>query len=148
MTKARCAGLWLPLIFGGILLFLLTIFAACTGPAPTPTAAPTATPMPTPTATPTRTPTATPMPTPTATPTRTPTPIPPIGMGIGQRYHDIHVNRLALQCTVCHVKTTPTYQDPLAQVFNLADRRACLACHKEGTTQPFFGEDWQKASVK
>ena len=140
MTKARCAGLWLPLTFVGILLFLLSILAGCTGPAPTPTAAPTATPMPAPTATPT--------PAPTATPTRTPTPIPPIGMQPGQRYHDIHVNRLALQCTVCHAKTTPTYQDPLAQVFNMADRRACLACHKEGTTQPFYGEEWQKASVK
>ncbi|MEK7777713.1 MAG: cytochrome c3 family protein [Chloroflexota bacterium] len=124
MPKARCVGLWLPLTFVGILLFLLTVFASCTGPAPTPTA------------------------TPTATPTRTTTAILPIGMQPGQRYHDIHVNRLALQCTVCHAKTTPTYQDPLAQVFNLADRRACLACHKEGTTQPFYGEEWQKASVK
>ena len=121
MPKTRCAGLWLPLTFVGILLFLLSILAGCTGPAPTPTATPA----------------------PTATPT-----LPPIGMAFDQRYHTVHVTKLGLQCTVCHAKTTPTYQDPLAQVFNLADRRACLACHKEGTTQPFYGEEWQKASVK
>lgn len=92
---------------------------------------------------PTPTPTAIPTPAPTATPTS-----PPIGMAFDQRYHSIHVTKLGLECTVCHVQATPAYQDPLAQVFNLADRRACLGCHKEGTIQPFYGEDWGKASVK
>lgn len=124
----------------------VALVVACEGTAPTLTPSPTAILMPT--STPTPPPTATPMPTSTPTPPPTATPVPAIGMGIGQRYHDIHVNRLDLQCAFCHTQATPTYYDPLAQVFNLADRRACLSCHKEETLQPFYGEEWQKASVK
>lgn len=75
-------------------------------------------------------------------------PPPAIGMGIGERYHDIHVNELKLKCEFCHVKAPSTYDDPLAQVSNLADRRACLSCHKEEGAQPFYGEAWSKAKVK
>ena len=71
-----------------------------------------------------------------------------IGMNVGERYHDIHANKLALKCDFCHTSTTETYYDPLAQVSNLADKRACLSCHKEGGAQPFYGEDWAKANVK
>lgn len=73
---------------------------------------------------------------------------PPIGMKLGERFHDIHTKKLKLKCDFCHVENGGTYNDPLAQVFNLADKRACLSCHKEGSAQPFFGEDWQKAKVK
>ncbi|MBF8267744.1 MAG: hypothetical protein HW388_1252 [Dehalococcoidia bacterium] len=104
----------------------VALASACGAPAATPTPPPTATSVPTPTA----------------------TPVPAIGMAFDQRYHDIHVNRLDLQCTFCHTQATPAYYDPLAQVFNLADRRACLSCHKEETIQPFYGEEWQTASVK
>ncbi len=77
----------------------------------------------------------------------TPTPMPNFGMRLDQRFHDIHVNRLQLRCDFCHVGTVETYYDPLAQVFNLADRRACLSCHKEGGVRPFYGEEWDEAQV-
>ena len=71
-----------------------------------------------------------------------------IGMGISERYHDIHTNKLQLKCEFCHTNMTETYYDPLAQVSNLADRRACLSCHKDGAAQPFYGEAWSKAKVQ
>ena len=73
---------------------------------------------------------------------------PAIGMQIGERYHEIHTTKLQLKCDFCHTNMTETYYDPLAQVFNLADRRACLSCHKEGAAQPFYGEDWSEAKVR
>ncbi len=76
------------------------------------------------------------------------TPSPPIGMKLGERFHNIHTKTLKLKCDYCHSKEVETYNDPLAQVFRLTDKRACLSCHKEGSAQPFFGEDWQKAKVK
>ena len=85
-----------------------------------------------------------------ATPTPAPTPAKlalPVGMKIGERFHDIHTNKLQLKCDFCHGKAVETYHDPLAQVSNLADKRACLSCHKEGGAQPFYGEEWEKAKV-
>ncbi len=70
-----------------------------------------------------------------------------MGMKIGERYHDIHLNRLGLQCAVCHSPKGDTYRDPLAQTYNPVDKRACLSCHKEGSVQPFYGEEWEKAGV-
>lgn len=90
---------------------------------------------------------AAPTPTPTPPPKATPAP-PPIGMLIGERYHDIHINKLQVKCETCHTKAVETYNDPLAQASNLADRRACLSCHKEDTAQPFYGEAWSKAKVR
>lgn len=87
----------------------------------------------------------TPTPAPTATPK--PTPPPPLGMAIGQRFHDIHTTKLQVKCETCHPQAVGTYYDPLAQVSNLADRRACLSCHKEEAVQPFYGEAWGKAKV-
>ena len=75
-------------------------------------------------------------------------PPPAIGMGISERYHEIHTKKLELKCDFCHTNMTETYYDPLAQVSNLADRRACLSCHKEGGEQPFYGEAWSQAKVK
>ena len=71
-----------------------------------------------------------------------------IGMEIGERYHEIHTSKLQLKCDFCHTNMTETYYDPLAQVSNLADKRACLSCHKEGSAQPFYGEAWGQAKVK
>lgn len=71
-----------------------------------------------------------------------------IGMKFGERYHEIHTTKLQLKCEFCHTSMTETYYDPLAQVSNLADRRACLSCHKEGAAQPFYGEAWSQAKVK
>ncbi len=87
----------------------------------------------------------TPQPTPTPTATPTPGPTSVFGMQLGQRFHTIHFNQLQLMCSFCHVSTVETYADPLAQVFNLADRRACLSCHKEGAVRPFYGEEWDQA---
>lgn len=72
----------------------------------------------------------------------------PVGMKIGERFHDIHTNKLQLKCEACHTKGSATYNDPLAQVVNLADNRACLSCHTEGGSQPFYGEEWNKAKVE
>jgi len=72
---------------------------------------------------------------------------PSVGMRLGERFHTIHTTQLQLQCAFCHVQQVEAYQDPLAQVFNQFDRRACLSCHKEGSVQPFYGESWNKASV-
>ena len=125
-------------------------------PAPitTPTVAAVATPASTPVATPTAAPTpvpTTPRPAPPLPPTPAPTPAPkpvlPVGLKIGERFHDIHTNDLKLKCETCHAKAVDTYNDPLAQVSNLADRRACLSCHKEGGAKPFYGEEWSKAKV-
>lgn len=69
-------------------------------------------------------------------------------MGIAERFHDVHINKLQLTCDRCHAKSVETYRDPLAQVANLADRRACLGCHKEGSPQPFYGDDWTKSKVE
>ena len=127
--NARTVG-----IAGGLALFLLLIAVAgaCqASPTPTPTATPA----------PTATPTALPKPSPT------PTPLPPIGMKLGERYHAIHTTQLALGCAVCHSASVAAYSDPLAPVSNLADRRACLGCHKEGSALPLFGEDWARAKV-
>ena len=90
-----------------------------------------------------------PSPTITATtpvPTATPAPL-PLGLKIGERFHDVHATKLQLKCDFCHSETTDTYNDPLAQVSNQADRRACLSCHKEGGAQPFYGEEWIKANT-
>lgn len=70
---------------------------------------------------------------------------PVLGMALGQRFHNIHAVRLGLQCSLCHVPRVEEYQDPLAQVFNLADRGACLTCH--GGIRVLYGEDWKKSSV-
>lgn len=91
-----------------------------------------------------RAPTPTPKP---PLPTPAPTPPPAVGMKVGERFHDVHTNKLQLKCDFCHVKATPTYNDPLAQVSNPADNRVCLSCHKEGGAQPFYGEEWNKAKV-
>ena len=80
---------------------------------------------------------------------------PPLGMAPGGRYHDIHVNRLALECTKCHVSgaapagmgDVKDYQDPLAQTFNPADRRSCLLCHQSGPKE-FYGEGWENVAVR
>ena len=72
---------------------------------------------------------------------------PTVGMQVGERFHNIHAGQLQLQCSFCHAEQAEGYLDPLAQVFNQADRRACLSCHKEGGAQPFYGESWDKASV-
>ncbi len=72
---------------------------------------------------------------------------PAVGMKLGERFHNIHSTQLQLQCGFCHVQRVEAYQDPLAQVFNQFDTRACLSCHKEGGAQPFYGESWDKASV-
>lgn len=80
-------------------------------------------------------------------PEPTPTPV-AIGMKPGERYHDIHTDKLKLKCELCHSKVIGTYYDPLAQISNAADKRACLSCHKEGTVQPFYGESWDKAKLK
>lgn len=147
-----------PHLFIGLLVIAIEVMAllitvvAC-APAPTPTPVP-LTPTPTPVPPTPRPPTVTPVP-PTATPVPpapTATPVPPtpalpVGLKSGERYHDVHVNRLQLKCDFCHVEKAETYHDPLAQVFNLADRRACLSCHKEGGVQPFYGEEWSKAKV-
>lgn len=82
------------------------------------------------------------------TPAPVPTPVLKVGMSIGERYHDIHVNRLQLKCERCHTVAEETYNDPLAQAFNPADRRACLSCHAEGSALPFYGEGWAKAKVE
>lgn len=121
--------------------------AATPTPAPTlsPPLAPSPTPPPKPTST--LTPTATPVPSPTPKPAPTPTPVPPLGMKIGERFHDVHTGKLQLKCDFCHAKAVETYRDPLAQVSNPTDKRACLSCHKEGRAQPFYGEEWDKAKV-
>ena len=93
-------------------------------------------------------------PTPEAQPPATPevpqatAPPPAIGMQSGERYHEIHTTKLQLKCDFCHTNATENYYDPLAQVSNLADRRACLSCHKEGAVQPFYGENWTEAKIK
>lgn len=69
-------------------------------------------------------------------------------MGLRERFHTIHTRTLNLDCSFCHGQARLTYNDPLAQVFEPVDKRACLSCHKEGGAQPFFGDDWQKAGVK
>ncbi|MFH1141927.1 MAG: cytochrome c3 family protein [Chloroflexota bacterium] len=71
--------------------------------------------------------------------------LPPLGMQMGERFHAIHVDRLALKCDSCHSATAASYADPLAQVSNPADKMACLACHQQGGVRPFFGEQWQQA---
>ena len=119
-------------------------------PVTTPTVAAVATPVATPTAAPTPVAT-TPRPAPPLPPTPAPTPAPkpvlPVGLKIGERFHDIHTNDLKLKCETCHAKAVETYNDPLSQVSNLADRRACLSCHKEGSAKPFYGEEWSQAKV-
>lgn len=94
---------------------------------------------------PTLTPVPTPVPIPTTAPAETPV---AIGMKFGERYHDIHTNKLELKCEFCHVKMAETYYDPLVQVSNPVDKRACLSCHKEGSAQPFYGENWDQAKVR
>lgn len=126
------------------IMIALAVGCGATPVAVSPTAAPVP-PTPTPVPPTPKPPTATPVP-PTAT--LAPTPELTVGLKSGERYHDIHVNRLQLKCEFCHVKQVETYQDPLAQVFNLADRRACLSCHQEGGVQPFYGEEWSKAKVR
>lgn len=74
-------------------------------------------------------------------------PAAPVGMKLGERYHAVHVDGLKLKCDTCHVRAVDEYYDPMAQVFNLVDKRACLSCHSEGSSQPFYGEDWRKAKV-
>jgi len=69
-----------------------------------------------------------------------------VGMKPGERYHEVHVDGLKLQCATCHAKGNEDYNDPLAQVFNAVDKKACLSCHSSGS-QPFYGDDWQKAKV-
>ncbi len=119
------------LLFMFITSAAIILMAACAPAAPAPTATPTAVP-----------------PTPTlAPPVPAPTPVLTVGLKPGERFHDIHTSRLRLKCDFCHVRKVETYYDPLAQVFNLADRRACLSCHKEGGVQPFYGEEWSKAKV-
>ncbi|MBI4595099.1 MAG: hypothetical protein HY730_01830 [Candidatus Tectomicrobia bacterium] len=71
----------------------------------------------------------------------------PVGMEMGKRFHDIHTVKIQLKCETCHTGTVQSYNDPLAQTSNPADRRACLGCHKEVGAQPFYGEDWAKAKV-
>ncbi|MDO8637780.1 MAG: cytochrome c3 family protein, partial [Dehalococcoidia bacterium] len=115
-----------------------------TTPAPAPVTTPTQAAGATPIATPT------PAPTPVATtprPAPTPKPILPVGLKIGERFHDIHTNDLKLKCETCHAKAVETYNDPLSQVSNLVDSRACLSCHKEGSAKPFYGDEWSKAKV-
>ncbi|MBI2288253.1 MAG: hypothetical protein HYU83_04685 [Chloroflexi bacterium] len=87
-------------------------------------------------------------PIPALTPSPTLTPPALIGMKFGERYHEIHTTELQLKCDFCHTNITETYYDPLAQVSNLADRRACLSCHKEGAEQPFYGANWTEAKVR
>lgn len=72
----------------------------------------------------------------------------PVGMKLGERFHDVHTSKLNLKCAVCHSQQTDTYFDPMAQVTSAADKRACLSCHKESGVQSFYGQDWDKASVK
>lgn len=162
-------------LFALALLMLVLVLAACgdddedkaqlptattpSTPTATPTNSPTLTPTPSPPSSPTATakpvpaPTATPTPTPTQTPAVTATPTPttpvvlPVGLQFGQRFHEIHGNKLQLKCDFCHTLAKGAYSDPLAQVSNQADRRACLSCHKEGSAQPFFGDEWSKAKT-
>lgn len=81
------------------------------------------------------------------TPVQAPAPGAAVGMKVGERFHDIHTNRLQVKCETCHVSGSTTYSDPLSQVSNPVDKAACLSCHKEGGKQPFYGEEWNKAKV-
>ena len=72
----------------------------------------------------------------------------PIGMKLGERFHEVHTTKLNLKCETCHVKQAETYYDPMSQVSNPVDNRACLSCHAESSVQPFYGANWGKASVK
>ena len=72
----------------------------------------------------------------------------PAGLLPGERYHDLHTSKLNLKCETCHVKQVETYYDPMAQVSNPVDNRACLSCHAESSVQPLYGANWGKASVK
>lgn len=129
-----------------VAMILLIAGAVACERAPKPTPAPT--PAPTPLATPTAAPTtAATAPRPTTTPASTAKPVLPVGLKIGERFHDIHTNDLKLKCETCHAKAVETYNDPLSQVSNLADQRACLSCHKEGSAKPFYGDEWSKAKV-
>lgn len=74
-------------------------------------------------------------------------PAPEVGMAVGQRYHAVHVDSLQLRCETCHSNAASDYQDPMAQVSNPVDKKACLSCHGPGSAQPFYGDEWQKAKV-
>lgn len=87
-------------------------------------------------------------------PSATPATVPPVSpvsklpsMAVEGTFHEIHTQKLQLKCTQCHTQKVETYYDPLAQVSNLADRRACLSCHKEGTLKEWYGTNWQSSAV-
>lgn len=129
-------------LFTGLLVMAIGVTIALAMGATLAAVSPTATPVP-PKPTPVP-PTLAPVP---STPAPTPATVLTIGLKPGERFHDIHTSRLQIKCDFCHVKQVETYYDPLAQVFNLADRRACLSCHKEGGVQPFYGEKWSEAKT-
>ncbi|MBM2832302.1 MAG: Cytochrome c7 and related cytochrome c [Dehalococcoidia bacterium] len=83
-----------------------------------------------------------------AKPPTPPTTALPVGMKVDERFHDIHAKKLQLKCETCHATQGQTYSDPLAQTVNPVDKRACLSCHREGSSQPFYGETWDKAKVQ
>ena len=74
-------------------------------------------------------------------------PAPQVGMKQGERYHAVHVDGLQLRCDSCHSSAAQDYYDPMAQVSNPVDKKGCLSCHGPGSSQPFYGGDWQKAKV-
>ncbi|MBI4331929.1 MAG: hypothetical protein HY673_11670 [Chloroflexi bacterium] len=130
-------------------ILLLTAVGCEKEPPPTPSATAQVRLPTTPATTPT--PVATPKPPAVSTPAPTvapkPAPVLQIGMGVNERFHEIHTKKLNLACDFCHSATSQTYKDPLAQATNPADPRSCLGCHKEGGAQPFYGDNWQKAKV-
>ncbi len=153
----RLKGSWVILACSIAMILLIAGAIACerapkTTPTPAPVTTPTQAAVANPIATPTPAPTpvaTTPRPTPPLPPPPAPTPKPilPVGLKIGERFHDIHTNDLKLKCETCHAKAVETYNDPLSQVSNLADQRACLSCHKEGSAKPFYGDEWSQAKV-
>lgn len=64
---------------------------------------------------------------------------------VGGRFHEIHVSRQGLQCTSCHTQSVGTYYDPMAQVYNPANKEACLGCHTSGRV--FYGDGWRQSST-
>ncbi len=69
------------------------------------------------------------------------------GLGLDQRYHNIHATVLGVSCNACHSQAADTElevfsgQDVSPQSPGASDSRACLGCHGSQSVRPFYGTD-------
>jgi len=69
------------------------------------------------------------------------------GLGLDQRYHNIHATVLGMGCNTCHSQVADTEldvfsgQDVSPQSPGVVDRRGCLGCHGSQTLRPLYAAD-------